>query len=229
MQAASNPDLQITGSFIQNNNSPGTPVTPNTQPLTLVKSEPMDITTNNGSTEKKSSLVEVNSPVDISEHAYSTVSKSNHTSKTLILIIEWFNSVQDLYKIYMAAGICLSTCCWYVLLESGGSISISPISSSESPRKHSRKSPMIPRTERSLSHISVPKQPFLDLSELAKAHLEELMMEGDLLEVALDETQHIWKILQACSNKTGDDRIMEFEVCLHHNFTTLPLYSAFYV
>ena len=112
----------------------------------------------------------------------------------------------------MAAGICLSTCCWYVLLESGGSISISPISSSESPRKHSRKSPMIPRTERSLSHISVPKQPFLDLSELAKAHLEELMMEGDLLEVALDETQHIWKILQACSNKTGDDRIMEFEV-----------------
>lgn len=25
--------------------------------------------------------------------------------------------------------------------------------------------------------------------------LEELMMEGDLLEVALDETQHIWRIL----------------------------------
>uniref|UniRef100_H3BWG1 [histone H3]-trimethyl-L-lysine(4) demethylase n=1 Tax=Tetraodon nigroviridis TaxID=99883 RepID=H3BWG1_TETNG len=31
----------------------------------------------------------------------------------------------------------------------------------------------------------------------AKAQLEELMMLGDLLEVSLDETQHIWRILQA--------------------------------
>ncbi|KAK2585208.1 hypothetical protein KPH14_009914 [Odynerus spinipes] len=33
------------------------------------------------------------------------------------------------------------------------------------------------------------------LSHSARQHLEELMMEGDLLEVALDETQHIWRIL----------------------------------
>ncbi|XP_012280328.1 lysine-specific demethylase lid isoform X2 [Orussus abietinus] len=33
------------------------------------------------------------------------------------------------------------------------------------------------------------------LSDSARMRLEELMMEGDLLEVALDETQHIWRIL----------------------------------
>ena len=42
--------------------------------------------------------------------------------------------------------------------------------------------------------------PVLELSELAKAQLEELMMEGELLEVSLDETQHIWRILQACQS-----------------------------
>lgn len=39
--------------------------------------------------------------------------------------------------------------------------------------------------------------PLLSLSESVRAQLEELMMEGDLLEVSLDETQHIWRILQA--------------------------------
>lgn len=57
-----------------------------------------------------------------------------------------------------------------------------------SPRKHARKSPLIPRQLES---------PVLQLSDIAKAQLEELMMEGDLLEVSLDETQHIWRILQA--------------------------------
>lgn len=37
----------------------------------------------------------------------------------------------------------------------------------------------------------------LELSPGAKAQLEDLMMVGDLLEVSLDETQHIWRILQA--------------------------------
>jgi hypothetical protein len=40
--------------------------------------------------------------------------------------------------------------------------------------------------------------PVLELSESARHQLEELMMEGDILEVSLDETQHIWRILQAC-------------------------------
>lgn len=39
--------------------------------------------------------------------------------------------------------------------------------------------------------------PLLSLTEAVRAQLEELMMEGDLLEVSLDETQHIWRILQA--------------------------------
>lgn len=38
------------------------------------------------------------------------------------------------------------------------------------------------------------------LSSNARLRLEELMMEGDLLEVALDETQHIWRILSHMNN-----------------------------
>lgn len=52
----------------------------------------------------------------------------------------------------------------------------------------------------------------LELSEMAKIQLEQLMMEGDLLEVSLDETQHIWRILQACQPRS-DDKFLEFEVC----------------
>ncbi len=59
----------------------------------------------------------------------------------------------------------------------------------EKQRKHQRKTP----------HVTRPMEsPVLELSEMAKAQLEDLMMEGDLLEVSLDETQHIWRILQAC-------------------------------
>lgn len=38
------------------------------------------------------------------------------------------------------------------------------------------------------------------------------MMEGDLLEVSLDETQHIWRILQACQPRSEDNRVVEFDV-----------------
>ncbi|XP_012538541.2 lysine-specific demethylase lid isoform X1 [Monomorium pharaonis] len=38
------------------------------------------------------------------------------------------------------------------------------------------------------------------LSSSTRSRLEELMMEGDLLEVALDETQHIWRILSYMNN-----------------------------
>ena len=62
------------------------------------------------------------------------------------------------------------------------------------PKKHGRKSPLVPRKD----------SPVLELSDLAKAQLEELMMEGDLLEVSLDETQHIWRILQACQPRRED-------------------------
>ncbi|XP_053321235.1 lysine-specific demethylase 5A isoform X2 [Spea bombifrons] len=56
------------------------------------------------------------------------------------------------------------------------------------PRKQPRKTPLVPRSL---------EPPVLELSTAAKCQLEELMMLGDLLEVSLDETQHIWRILQA--------------------------------
>jgi histone demethylase JARID1 len=56
------------------------------------------------------------------------------------------------------------------------------------------------------------EQPVLALSETARAQLEELMMEGDLLEVSLDETQHIWRILQATKPRQ-EEKFPDFEVC----------------
>ncbi|XP_044742185.1 lysine-specific demethylase lid-like isoform X2 [Chrysoperla carnea] len=47
----------------------------------------------------------------------------------------------------------------------------------------------------------------LRLSETMYQNLVELMMEGDLLEVQLDETLHIWKILQATKPSVEQDRI----------------------
>lgn len=52
----------------------------------------------------------------------------------------------------------------------------------------------------------------LELSPSAKAQLEELMMEGDLLEVSLDETQHIWRILQATHPPSEDKFLQVMEV-----------------
>lgn len=39
--------------------------------------------------------------------------------------------------------------------------------------------------------------PVLELPEETRAPLEELMLEGDLLEVTLDENYSIWQLLQA--------------------------------
>ena len=63
----------------------------------------------------------------------------------------------------------------------------------------------------------MPRQcdgPLLDVAETKRAQLEELMMEGDLLEVALDETQHIWRILQACYSRAEPNRYADMEVSL---------------
>ncbi|KAK2491214.1 hypothetical protein MC885_014487 [Smutsia gigantea] len=69
---------------------------------------------------------------------------------------------------------------------------------SSTPRKQPRKSPLVPRSL---------EPPVLELSPGAKAQLEELMMVGDLLEVSLDETQHIWRILQA-THPPSEDRFL---------------------
>lgn len=49
------------------------------------------------------------------------------------------------------------------------------------------------------------------LSASARSRLEELMMEGDLLEVALDETQHIWRILSHMNNHNTMRKYKSFE------------------
>ncbi|KAM9276433.1 lysine-specific demethylase 5A isoform 3-T3 [Cariama cristata] len=69
---------------------------------------------------------------------------------------------------------------------------------SSTPRKQPRKSPLVPRSL---------EPPVLELSPAAKAQLEDLMMVGDLLEVSLDETQHIWRILQA-THPPSEDRFL---------------------
>ncbi|XP_077540973.1 lysine demethylase 5 isoform X6 [Haemaphysalis longicornis] len=69
-----------------------------------------------------------------------------------------------------------------------------------SPRKHARKSPLVPRQV---------ENPVLELSVGAKTRLEALLLEGDLLEVSLDETGHIWRILQA--TKPPRDPLSPFE------------------
>ncbi|XP_023598825.1 lysine-specific demethylase 5C isoform X7 [Trichechus manatus latirostris] len=60
--------------------------------------------------------------------------------------------------------------------------------------------------------------PMLELPEATRAPLEELMMEGDLLEVTLDENHSIWQLLQA--GKPPDlERIrtlLELEKAEHH-------------
>uniref|UniRef100_A0A673LR83 Lysine-specific demethylase 5A n=1 Tax=Sinocyclocheilus rhinocerous TaxID=307959 RepID=A0A673LR83_9TELE len=74
-----------------------------------------------------------------------------------------------------------------------------PSSDPVAPRKQPRKTPLVPRSL---------EPPVLELSPAAKAQLEELMMEGDLLEVSLDETQHIWRILQA-THPPSEDKFLQ--------------------
>lgn len=80
--------------------------------------------------------------------------------------------------------------------------SVSKLNPNVTPKKHQRKSPLVPRQL---------ENPVLELSDQAKVQLEILMMEGDLLEVSLDETQHIWRILQACQPRSEETRLVEID------------------
>lgn len=79
-----------------------------------------------------------------------------------------------------------------------------------------RKTPNIPRTD---------DGPLVKLSELSKAQLEELMMEGDLLEVSLDETQHIWRIIQGC--QADANKVLQFEVAHNYNVANKEFYFIY--
>ncbi|KAG9335297.1 hypothetical protein JZ751_005401 [Albula glossodonta] len=65
-----------------------------------------------------------------------------------------------------------------------------------SKKEHSR-SPI--GVEALLPLVPLLKGPVIDLSPEARAQLEELQLEGDLLEVTLDQTQTIHRVLQAAS------------------------------
>lgn len=52
--------------------------------------------------------------------------------------------------------------------------------------------------------MSKPDGPLITLAKSTKDNLDDLMMEGDLLEVSLDETQHIWRLLNAAKPSTSD-------------------------
>ena len=70
----------------------------------------------------------------------------------------------------------------------------SSANSSEDNNSSDEKSPK--KSSKPVKHKD-PRPPEIVLSPKASKLLETLMLEGDLLEVTLDETQHIWRILQA--------------------------------
>lgn len=55
-----------------------------------------------------------------------------------------------------------------------------------------------------LSLVPCLKGPVIELSTSTRAQLEELQLEGDLLEVTLDQTHTIYRILQAASQPPHD-------------------------
>lgn len=71
-------------------------------------------------------------------------------------------------------------------------------------KKNVRKSPLVPRQLNSsvwtspsnMSASCAQNVPLLSLSSQTVAKLEDLILEGDSLEVSLDETNHIGRILQ---------------------------------
>ena len=53
-----------------------------------------------------------------------------------------------------------------------------------------------------LSSVQSKKIPEIKLSNKIQTQLEEIMLEGDLLEVTMDENHQIWKLLQVCRGKS---------------------------
>lgn len=129
-------------------------------------------------------------PSFCAEHAYSSASKTCVQSKRLnfLYIMNNFNYFLFLFLIQEKLHAFLSS--------NTNIVSFSDIST---PKKQPRKTPLVPRSL---------EPPVLELSPQAKAQLEELMMLGDLLEVSLDETQHIWRILQA-THPPSEERFLQ--------------------
>lgn len=65
------------------------------------------------------------------------------------------------------------------------------------------------------------KDCFIHISPQVKQQLEDLLMEGDLLEVSLDETTHLWKLLQASRNP-DQDVLIDFDVSCIVELVDIP-------
>ena len=70
-------------------------------------------------------------------------------------------------------------------------------SSEEADHSGDERSPKKAKTSKPVKKKKDRRPPEITLSAKASKLLETLMLEGDLLEVTLDETQHIWRILQS--------------------------------
>ena len=51
--------------------------------------------------------------------------------------------------------------------------------------------------------------PIIHLNKATQEFLDELMMEGDLLEVSLDETVYLWKILNAAKHRVNELEVIK--------------------
>jgi len=51
------------------------------------------------------------------------------------------------------------------------------------------------------------------LTNKCRTHLEYLMMEGDMIEVSLDETQLLWKVMKACQPNVSESSTVRTKVC----------------
>lgn len=127
-------------------------------------------------------------PSFCAEHAYSSASKTCVQSE-LFNFLYIINNSNFLFLFIL-----IETKCFF--FPDTNNVPISDIST---PKKQPRKTPLVPRSL---------EPPVLELSPQAKAQLEELMMLGDLLEVSLDETQHIWRILQA-THPPSEERFLQ--------------------
>lgn len=61
-------------------------------------------------------------------------------------------------------------------------------------------SPVLRKAASASSSVSASSPVWL--SDSTRTQLEHLMMQGDMLEVTLDETQLLWKVLKACQSNT---------------------------
>lgn len=74
------------------------------------------------------------------------------------------------------------------------------------------------------------------LRKSTKEFLEGLLMEGDLLEVSLDETQHMWRILNAAKSSSTDlndinlrYKIMVISLLIPHIYRFVDLHFCFLI